>query len=226
MRAFGGILLVALVAALALWWLMPDPREEITQKRTDLPWQISTFADGTSRVIDLHLGQDDLARAVQKLGAYEELALFESPSGEYSLEAWFGTVEFGPLKAKVTASLALTPARAQALAAQAVERKPSPTGDWKLLLPAAVNATLDDALLVGLTYIPAYSRLDEAFFRERLGEPAAWQRVDEERIRWFYPDKGLSLLIDADGKDVFEYVMPRQFVLPADAQSGQSPAMD
>jgi len=74
-------------------------------------------------------------------------------------------------------------------------------------------------VLVGVTYIPGYSRLEEDFFRARLGEPAAWQRVDEERIRWFYPDKGLSLLIDADGKDVFEYVLPRDFVLPADAVS-------
>jgi hypothetical protein len=220
MRTFGGILLAALLAALALWWLMPDPRQEITERRTDLPWQITTFDDGTSRVIDLHLGQDDLARAVQKLGAYEELALFSAKDGSYSLEAWFGDVDFGPLKAKVTVTLALGPARAEALAQQAVERKPSPTGDWKLLLPAAVNATLEDALVTGITYIPAYSRLDEAFFRERLGEPTAWQRVDEERIRWLYPDKGLSLLIDADGKDVFEYVMPRQFQLPADAQTG------
>ncbi len=217
MRAFNGILLAAVVTALALYFLMPDPREDVTRQRTDLPWQVTTFPDGTSQVIDLHLGEDDLARAVQKLGPYEELALFEGKDGHYSLEAWFGNVEFGPLKAKVTVSLALGPARAQALAAQAVERKPSPTGDWKLLLPSAVNATLDDALVVGLTYIPAYGGLDEAFFRERLGEPDAWQRVDENRVRWFYPDRGLSLLIDADGKEVFEFVLPRQFELPADA---------
>jgi len=221
MRAFGGILAAALLAAVALWWLMPDPRNDIGEKRTDLPWQISTFADGTSQVIDLHLGQDNLGHAVQRLGPYEELALFQKKDGSYSLEAWFGEVQFGPLKAKVNVSLALGPARAAELAGHAVERKPSPTGDWKLLLPSAVNATLDDALIVGITYIPAYSRLDEAFFRERLGEPAAWQRVDEQRVRWFYPDRGLSLLIDADGKDVFEYVMPRQFTLPADARIGQ-----
>lgn len=221
MRTFGGILAVSLLVGALLWWLMPDPREDVTRQRTDLPWQITTFDDGTSRVIDLHLGQDTLARAVQKLGPYEELALFQGKDGSYSLEAWFGDVQFGPLKAKVTVSLALGPARAEALAAQAVERKPSPTGDWKLLLPTAVNATLDDALVVGITYIPGYSRLDEAFFRERLGEPVAWQRVDEERVRWFYPDRGLSLLIDAGGKDVFEYVMPRTFVMPEDAQTGQ-----
>ena len=54
-------------------------------------------------------------------------------------------------------------------------------------------------------------------------DPAAWQPVDDTRVRWFYPDKGLSLLLDSDGKDVFEYVMPRQFALPADAQVGEPP---
>jgi len=220
MRTFSGILIVSVLAAVLLWWLMPDPRTDITHQRTDLPWQVTTFADGTSQVVDLHLGQDNLARAVQRLGAYEELALFEGKDGSYSLEAWFGEVAFGPLKAKVTVTLALGTARAQALAQQAVERKPSPTGDWKLLLPSSVNATLDDALITGLTYIPAYGGLDEAFFRERLGEPVAWERLDEQRVRWFYPDRGLSLLIDAKGKDVFEYVTPRQFQLPADAQTG------
>lgn len=226
MRAFSGILALSLIAALLLWWLMPDPRTDITQHRTDLPWQITAFPDGTSQVIDLHLGQDDLDRAVQKLGPYEELALFQGKNDHYSLEAWFGNVEFGPLKAKVTVSLALGPARAKALAAQAVERKGSPTGDWKLLLPTAVNATLGDALITGVTYIPAYGGLDEAFFRERLGEPAAWEQVDEHQVRWFYPDKGLSLLVNGKGKDVFEYVMPRQFKLPADAKTGQPPATE
>ena len=224
MRAFGAILAASIAAAVLLWWLMPDPRGDITHHRTDLPWQITTFDDGTSQVVGLHLGQDNLGHAVQKFGPYEELALFEGKDGHYSLEAWFGDVNFGPLKAKVTVTLALGPARAKALAAQAVERKGSPTGDWKLLLPSAVNATLDDALITGLTYIPAYGGLDETFFRERLGEPVAWQRVDENRIRWLYPDRGLSLLIDAKGKDVFEYVLPRQFELPADARTGPEPA--
>jgi hypothetical protein len=220
MRTFGIILAASLAAAVLLWWLMPDPRDGDIRHRTDLPWQITSFSDGTSQVIDLHLGQDNLARAIQKLGPYEQLALFEGKDGHYSLEAWFGNVHFGPLKAKVSVSLALGPARAKALATHAVERKPSPTGDWKLLLPARLNASLDDALITGITYIPASGGLDEAFFRERLGEPAAWQRVDENRVRWLYPDKGLSLLIDAEGKEVFEYVMPRQFRMPADAQTG------
>lgn len=219
MRTFGGILIASVLTALLLWQLMPDPRTDVTHQRTDLPWQIIAFPDGTSQVVGLHLGEDDLGRAVQRLGAYQELALFESKDRRYSLEAWFGEVAFGPLKAKVTVTLALSPARAAALAPQAVERKPSPTGDWKLLLPSTVNATLNDALIIGLTYIPAYGGLDEADFRKHLGEPAAWQRVDENQIRWFYPDKGLSLLINAKGKDVFEYVTPRQFQLPADAQT-------
>jgi hypothetical protein len=220
MRAFGGILIVSVLAAVLLWWLMPDPRTDITHQRTDLPWQVTTFPDGTSQVIDLHLGEDNLARAVQRLGPYEELALFAAKDGHFSLEAWFGEVTFGPLKAKVTVTLALSPARAEALAKQAVEQKPSPTGDWKLLLPSSVNATLDDALITGLTYIPAYGGLDEDFFRERLGEPVAWERLDENRVRWFYPDKGLGLLIDVKGKDVFEYVTPRAFELPEGASRG------
>ena len=65
--------------------------------------------------------------------------------------------------------------------------------------------------------LPTYGGLEADFFRERLGEPAAWKFEDEERVLWFYPDKGLSLLIDSDGKDIFQYSMPRNFEIPEGA---------
>jgi hypothetical protein len=38
--------------------------------------------------------------------------------------------------------------------------------------------------------------------------------VSEHAVSWLYPELGLSLLIDAEGKEAFEYVAPRDFRMP------------
>lgn len=208
------VLGVGLALFLLIWLLVPVPEQDIGQARTDLPWQIETFDDGSSQVFGLRLYHATLADAVERLGPYEELALFESRGGGHSLEAFFGNVSFGPLKAKVVVTLAAPANELKTLAERAQERKGSPSGDWKLLLN---RADLDSQLLrplSGLTYIPAYGGLEAEFFRQRLGEPDAWRTLEEGRVQWFYPAKGLSLLLDAEGKEVLEYVAPRDFRLP------------
>lgn len=211
------VLGAGLALFLLIWLLLPAPTQDPGSARTDLPWQIETFADGSSQVFGLRLGQSLLADAVERLGPYEEIALFEAKDGSRSLEAFFGTVSFGPLKAKVVAGLQASAQELTELASRSGERKGSPSGDWKLYLdPADLQAQLSRPLAV-LTYIPSYSGLEADFFRARLGEPAARLTVDEESVKWFYPDKGLSLLLDAKGKEVLEYVAPRDFRLPEGA---------
>lgn len=206
----GGLLLFVII-----WLILPTPAQDPGSARTDLPWQIEVFDDGSSAVFGLHLGHDTLADAIDRFGPYEELVLFAGKDGDYSLEAWFGTVRFGPLKAKLVAKLQAPQAQLAELASRAVQRKGSPTGDWKLFLDPADLAQQRDRPLYALTYIPSYGGLDAAFFRKRLGEPAAWQTLEDGQVRWFYPDKGLSLLLDPKGKEVLEYVSPRAFKLPA-----------
>lgn len=217
------VLAAGLALFLLIWAFLPAPQQDPGEARTDLPWQIELFDDGSSQVFGLRLDHATLADAIDRFGPYTEVALFEKKDGSHSLEVFFGTVSFGPLKAKVVTSLQAPEIELAALAARAQERKGSPTGDWKLFLNPA---DLDDQLLrplSGLTYIPSYGGLDAEFFRARLGEPDAWEQLDEGRVKWFYPQKGLSLLLDAEGKEVLEYVAPHAFQLPAAAITGAQP---
>ncbi len=205
----GGLLLFLLI-----WLLLPAPEQNPGLARTDLPWQIEVFDDGTSQVFGLRLEHDTLEQAITRFGPYEELVLFVDSAGNYSLEAWFGNVSLGPLKAKVVARLQAPQPELAALAGRAIERKGSPSGDWKLFLdPADLPGQLSRPLYA-ITYIPGYGGLEADFFRQRLGEPAAWQTLADGEVRWFYPDKGLSLLLNPRGKEVLEYVSPRDFTLP------------
>jgi len=213
------ILLAILTVLLAGFWLLPSRvPEEDRAERTDLPWQVAALPDGTSRVLDLHLGVSTLDDAVAKLGIPESIALFVDKTGRRSLEAFFGTVLMGPLKATIITTLDADPDLLDTLEAGAVGRTGTPDRAIKLLLDDRHKAGLGGQKLVGISYVPGYSGLDADFFRERLGEPTAWRTENEHAVSWFYPAKGLALMIDAEGKDVFEFTAPRDFVLPPDVK--------
>ena len=196
------------------WLLAPEPDPGLLEPRTDLPWQIKVDPDGSSHVFDLHLGEARLSDATAKFGNLEDIAVFQKSEQSSDLEAYFGDVMFGPLKAKLVVKLAATDAEKAKLMRSARDRKGSPTGDWKYLL-SAEDATKQFARkLTAISYIPATRSLDADFFLQRFGQPASRLTENEEVESWFYPQKGLSIVIDESGKEILEYVAPRNFVAP------------
>jgi hypothetical protein len=211
------ILGIVMALLFAFQLLAPTPGPDMLQARTDLPWQITVNAEGGSRVFDLDLGQATLQDAIDKFGGVEGLAVFETENGTASLEAFFGTVRFGPLNAKVVTTLEASAEELRRLVADnTTDRQGSPSGDWKYPLSDG-PAEHAERRLSGITYIPGTRNLDKAFLRERFGEPAATLRESEQAVSWFYPELGLSILIDDDAREVLEYRLPRDFVTPQDA---------
>ncbi|MCB1774775.1 MAG: hypothetical protein KDI88_14260 [Gammaproteobacteria bacterium] len=212
--------ILAIVAVfLGLFYLLaPPPGPDAMQQRTDLPWQVSVEPDGTSRVFDLHLGRATLADAMAKFGGVEGLAVFEPKQGAMALEAFFGNVQFGPLQAKVIVRLDADEAELATLRDTATRREGSPSGDWKYRLADGPDVHRD-RLLRGISYIPGTRGLDAEFFRQRFGEPAAWLQESEQAVSWFYPEIGLSILIDSEAREVLEYRAPRDFVMPEAART-------
>ncbi|MCG6966561.1 MAG: hypothetical protein LJE59_08620 [Chromatiaceae bacterium] len=204
--------IVALILVLSQVFL-PKPGPDSVEPRTDLPWQIQVNPDGSSRVFDLQLGSATLADAMAKFGGLEDIAVFEPGTGPLVLEAYFGDVQFGPLKAKIVVGLEASDAELAALRERSVKREGSPSGDWKYVLADAPKLHAGRRLSV-ITYIPGARKLDADFFRARFGEPAASLQENEQAVSWFYPQYGLSILIDDQAREVLEYQPPRDFVMP------------
>ena len=210
--------ILAIVAVLmAVFYLLgPGPDPETLEPRSDLPWQAQPRPDGSLEVFDLVLGEATLGDAVAKFGALEGLALFEPENGPLALEAYFGDVQLGPLKAKVVVGLEAAQAELEAMRASSPGREGSPTGDWKHNLPGGPEAYLERRLSV-IGFIPATRKLDRDFFRARFGEPAARLQENEHATSWFYPRLGLAVLIDDKASEVMEFQPPRNFTLPEGA---------
>lgn len=208
--------ILGIVAALlaAFYLVAPPPDPDTFQARTDLPWQVTVNEDGSVSVLDIVLGRSTLADAMQKFGGVEGLAVFEDTDGEMALEAYFGTVQFGPLKAKIIATLDSPPGELDALKAGANGREGSPSGDWKY--PLSEGPAPHAARVVkGVTYIPGTRTLDPEFLLARFGAPAALMRESDRAVSWYYPERGLSVLVDDKAREVFEYRLPADFRLPS-----------
>lgn len=209
------ILIAIVVLALGAFWLFgPSPGPEMTRTRTDLPWQIESRPDGSLHVFDLDIGRSTLREAIAKFGEPEGAAVFQRQDGHLDLEVYFGKVHFGPLVARVVAQLEAADEEKRRLAESAGERDASPTGDWKYPLRGEVIGQLLDRRLLGISYVPGTRGLDRDFFLARFGEPAAWLSEGERAESWFYPEKGLSVLIDPEGPEVLEYRRPADFRIP------------
>ena len=213
MRIPLGILAVVALILIAFQLFAPTPGPDALKPRTDLPWQITVNADGSSRVFDLELGSATLDDAMAKFGALEGLAVFEHRDGPMALEAYFGNVQFGPLKAKVIVGLQTNARDLEELRFRAGSREGTPSGDWKYPLADAPEAHAGRRVTL-VTYLPGTRGLDAGFFRQRFGEPGAWLQESETAVSWFYPEMGLSVLIDDDAGEVLEYQPPRDFVMP------------
>jgi len=201
------LLVFGIAVLLGLFLLTPRPAQRVL---TDLPWQITTFDDGTSRALGVRLGRDRLKDVIARYGDPEGLSLFESQNAHRSLEAYFGTIHLGPLAGKLVVRLKAPAADLAALAASAVGVEGTWEGDRRLLLGDADKRAQADRTVKGLSYIPNWSKMTPKFLKARLGAPARTERIGPSRERWLYPDKGLSVVVDSQGKEVFEYKAPGQ----------------
>lgn len=174
------------------------------------PWQIVVLPDGRSRVFGITLDGSRLSDAVAILGQDFKLALFENQGESLTLEAYYQEVTRGGLSGRMVLVLRAEPPELAAMRARAVKRRVLDSGAVRYTLTSQDYRTAMEKTIYGLNYIP-YINLDEEIVRSRFGEPAERIVVDPARQHWLYPDKGLDLLLDEEGKELLQYVAPAGF---------------
>ncbi|MDO9243531.1 MAG: hypothetical protein Q7U32_06960 [Rhodocyclaceae bacterium] len=174
------------------------------------PWQIDRLPDGASRVFGLSLGQSTLAEARQRLGPDVQVALIVAPGESGSLEAYYESINPGGVKGKLILTLATGLAQREQMLARARKVDYMPSAARRVELGADDLLQADAAPIVAMVFIPA-ANLDESVVLQRFGTPAERLRSGEHKEHFLYPDQGLDLQLDARGKEVLQYVAPRDF---------------
>ncbi len=196
--------LIALVLlVLGGWLLIPDAPHPY--KKEQLPW--NSFRDEQRHVhaLGLTIGKSTLADAMALYGNDVEVKLFTDPQlHPTSVEAYFPTIYIGAIKSPLILRLTVSPERKQALLKEAPGVRATPTGDKEVLLSEFQARTLLNAPIEVITLVGR--DLPEQALLKRFGPPA-WKRqsASDETIRWVYPTRGLEIIVNPKGKEIFQW---------------------
>ena len=196
-----------MVGALILFFFANQDRQQQVSNR--LPWQVTNNADGTTRVLGVDIGKATFKQLMFELQLLAEPALFESPDGKQRLEAYFGKKMFGMRQARLIAELDADEDLLKTMLAESVDKKATPSNNWKHSLSVKNTKKANELRVWRLIYLPVtdYELKQMKFF----GEPEEKLKVSETAEYWLYPSKGVALLYDTTGKEIFYYVAPKEY---------------
>ena len=207
MRLF--LVLIGLVAmALAIPFFLPKPEHGMAPGV--LPWQVEALPEGRSRALGLELPGSTLQDARQRFGDDFEIGLIANPDGALALEAYFSRARLGFVTGKLVFTMQARPQELAALAARAPDSEALRSGARKLVLSASDRTAAVDRQIASIAFIPSVD-LDEAAILRRFGAPQQRLPASDGAEHLLYPDRGLDLLLDPAGKEVLQYVAPRDF---------------
>jgi hypothetical protein len=210
------LVLAALVLILVLPFVpallsMPDKAKPVVAQPQDgLPWQIESLPDGASRVFGLIPGRSTLADARRHLGPDPRVALIIAPGESGAVEAYYESVSAGFVTGKMVLTMETTQAWREEMLQRARKAEYMKSTTRQVELAGEDLARIETAPISAIAFIPS-AQLDEQVILQRFGTPAERIRGAAGKEHFLYPDKGLDLLLDDKGKELLQYVAPREF---------------
>lgn len=195
---------------------------------TGLPWQIEVRPDGSSRVMGLTLsaGSDasTLGDVRQRFGAEVQVAIIAAPGEAGSLEAFVDPAQAGFVSGKLVVTARLEPSMLQGMRERAVKSDFMESSTRKYTLAPDDLTQALKAPVASLSFIPQ-ARLDAEAILARFGTPARRVPSNGHLEHFLYPEKGLDVILDSEGKELLQYVAPAHFErLSAPLAASQPPA--
>lgn len=179
-----------------------------------LPWQIETLPEGGSRVMGLTLADGAQASTLDdarlRWGQDMQVAIIAAPGEDGTLEAFVDPAQAGFIIGKVVITAQLPASEVRGMRERAIKSEFMESTTRKYTLAQADLATAMRAPIVALSFIPQ-ANLDEATIVARFGQPTERVRSNGHLEHFLYPAKGLDLALDAQGKELLQYVAPAQF---------------
>ncbi len=210
MKKFLAVAIIAVLVIAAFLLRRPSGDRTPAPPIDGLPWQIETMANGDSRVFGLELGHSTLDDARVRFGDDLEIGILAGRGEAGSLEVYFNSVTAGVIMGKMILVAALDEPTLAGLRARAIRRKQLDATTYQYILDADDLPLAWHAPIASITFIPAAS-IDAETVIKRFGTPQERLRSSDQLEHFLYPDKGLDLTLDSKGKEILQYVAPREF---------------
>ena len=199
-----------IVAAIVLPLLFVPAPDELARQQARLPWNVEALPDGNSRVLGLTLNRTTLAEAKAAYGPDMEVAIVAEPDETGTLEAYVASARLGFVTGKLVMILAADNDQIEGMRRRAVKTEYMQSTTRRSSLHAADLQAAMQLMVTAINFVPSVN-LDEATVIERFGPPDSRVAVNSQQTHLLYPDKGLDIVLDSEGKEVLQYVAPRDF---------------
>lgn len=203
-------LVVAIMAVVVIAALLLRRPADNPPPIEGLPWQIETLANGGSRVFSLELAHSTLDDARVRFGEDLEIGILAAHGEAGSLEVYFNSVTAGVIMGKMILVAALDDTTLAGLRARSIRKKQLDATTYQYVLDADDLPLAWRTPIATITFIPD-SSLDEETVLKRFGTPQERLRNSDGLEHFLYPEKGLDLTLDNKGKEILQYVAPREF---------------
>ena len=202
--------LFLIVAVIVLSALFRSGEQPAGQAIAGLPWQIDILPNGETTVFGLIPTRSTIDDARRRFGMDMEIAVIAAPGEPGSLEAYSSNVTAGAIMGKIILVADMNRETVAQLRQRAIKSEYMESSTRKFILHSDDLALAWHAPIASITFIPAAS-LDEQTVLGRFGVPHDRIRVDARIEHFLYPEKGLDVVLDSQGKEILQYVAPRQF---------------
>lgn len=224
-----GAALVIVVAAFVptVWYLLSVERPSGSPQRRDAPWDADVAADGAVRALGLRLPGSTLGDLRTLWGDELQVALMVTQGFPPALEASVERARPGGVAGRLLVTARAEPAQLARWQVGALNpQATSPRTRRLTLQPQDLSEALR-APLTSVGFVPQV-QLDAELVRRRFGEPSQVVAESPTREHWLYPERGLAVALDTEGRELLQFVAPSQFeallrapLLEASRRAGQ-----
>ncbi len=196
------IILLSAVAIFAVFYL--STRNMDMPQNQAMPWQSYKDSNNNTVVFNLTIGSSDLTDAMRLLGSEVKASLFENEGKNPELEIFFSSTKVGGISAKVILNLIIDNANIDILATNIKESMVMPSGVRKTTFNLVAESSMFGLKIKSLTFIPS-TDLSQDTIISRFGKPNSVDVAEQGLEYWYYPNKGLRIIVDSDGKEILEF---------------------
>jgi hypothetical protein len=209
--ALGLALLLLLLGLLPpLWSALTAPPGGVEARGAGAPWDARVVDGGGVSVFGLRLPGSTLGDAAARWGDDLQIAVMQSRDGATGLEASVENARLGGVTGRLLLTAQVSEAELARWRASPARQEMVSADTSRLTLRPEDRAEALRAPVIAVGLIPS-AQLDAEVLRHRFGEPREKVRAGETLEHWLYPDRGLSVALDAKGRELLQFVAPAAF---------------
>jgi hypothetical protein len=169
-----------------------------------LPWQSKVNASGQTEIFNLVIGSSSFQDAIRTFGKDLEVSLFKNQDESFQLEAFYNNIEISQIRGQLIVELLMSENQLSFLQNNIKSSEKLPTGNEKFELNLFAKSSLRNLTIKKIVFIPK-TDIAPSTIIDRFGKADKISSDAQGVEYWLYPEKGLRIIYDANGKEMMEY---------------------